>query len=154
MFKGSWRSLLSGLRGASADRDPLGSGLGRLEREVMDVVWQNDRASVREVQTRIARTVAYTTVMTTLDRLFKKGLLERVREGRAFVYRAAFTRQDLEAAVAAGLLRGLLDTGSGGARPLLSNLVDVIGDRDGALLDELEALVQEKRRARTLTPKI
>ena len=75
-----------------------------------------------------------------------KGLLARVREGRAFVYRAAFSRQDVEAAVASRLLRGLLDSGAGGARPVLSNLVDVIGDRDGALLDELEELVREKRR--------
>ena len=91
-------------------------------------------------------TVAYTTVMTTLDRLFKKGLLERVREGRAFVYRAAHTRQDVEAAVASGVLRGLLEGGAGGTRPVLSNLVDVISDRDSALLDELEELVREKRR--------
>jgi len=85
-------------------------------------------------------------VMTTLDRLFKKGLLERERDGRAFVYRAALSRQQVEAAVASGLLLGLLETGAGGARPVLSNLVDVIGDRDDALLDELEKLVREKRR--------
>jgi predicted transcriptional regulator len=84
--------------------------------------------------------------MTTLDRLFKKGLLERVREGRAFVYRAVHTRQDVESAVASGLLRGLLERGAGGTRPVLSNLVDVISDRDSALLDELEQLVREKRR--------
>ena len=145
MLKGSWRAWLGGL-GAAGERDPLGSALGRLEREVMNIVWQNDRVSVREVRAQLARAVAYTTVMTTLDRLFKKGLLERVREGRAFVYRASHTRQDVEAAVASGLLRGLLESGAGGTRPVLSNLVDVISDRDGALLDELEELVREKRR--------
>lgn len=146
MFTGSWRSLLGGLLGVSDDRNPLGAALGRLEREVMDVVWQNDTVSVREVQARMSRAVAYTTVMTTLDRLFKKGLLERVRDGRAYRYRAAYTRQDVENAVASGLLRALLAPDRGGARPVLSNLVDVIGERDRALLDELEELVKEKRR--------
>jgi predicted transcriptional regulator len=146
MFKGSWRALLAGLTSSAGERDPLGSALGHLERQVMDVVWQNERVSVRDVRAQLARTVAYTTVMTTLDRLFKKGLLLRVREGRAFVYCAAFTRQDVESAVASGLLRRLLEGGAGGVGPVLSNLVDVIGDRDGALLDELEELVRKKRR--------
>jgi predicted transcriptional regulator len=84
--------------------------------------------------------------MTTLDRLFKKGLLDRAREGRAFVYRAAYTRQHVEAAVTSGLLRRLLESGAGGFRPVLSNLVDVIGERDSRLLDELEELVRKKRR--------
>lgn len=143
MLKRSWRSsLLSGLVG---ERDPIGAALGRLEREVMDVLWRSDRVNVREVQAQLPRAVAYTTVMTTLDRLFKKGFLDRDREGRAFVYRAALTRQDLEAAVASGLLRGLLGADAGSARPLLSNLIDVLIDRDDALLDELEELVRQKR---------
>lgn len=141
MFNGFWRPAWLG-----GGRDPLRTALGRLEREVMEVVWRGERLSVREVQARLPRTVAYTTVMTTLDRLFKKGFVIRVRSGRAFLYTAAGTRHEVEAAVASGLLSGLLaqDTGSAGA--LLSNLVDVVGDRDDRLLDELEALVREKRR--------
>jgi len=117
----------------------------------MDVVWMGDALTVRDVQARLSRAVAYTTVMTTLDRLFKKGFVQRSRSGRAFVYRAAGTRADVEAAVASGLLSGLLAQNSGAAGALLSNLVDVVGDRDDRLLDELEALVQAKRR-RMKTP--
>lgn len=147
MFRRSWRrTLLGGRSGLEDDRDPLDGALGRLEREVMDVVWSGDGISVRDVQAKLTRGVAYTTVMTTLDRLFKKGLLYRSRNGRAFRYRAALTRQDAETALASGLLRGLLDGGVGGARPLLSNLVDLIGERDQTLLDELEALVRAKRK--------
>jgi predicted transcriptional regulator len=120
--------------------------LGRLEREVMDIVWRSGAVNVRDVRVQLSKPAAYTTVMTTLDRLFKKGLLARERDGRAFVYRAALSRQDVEAAVASGLLIGLLERGAGAARPVLSNLVDVIGDRDDALLDELEDLVRQKRR--------
>jgi predicted transcriptional regulator len=144
MLKGSWRAFLDGVRGAAHEPDPLGS-LGRLEREVMDVVWQTGRARVRDVQGRLPRPAAYTTVMTTMDRLFKKGLLERVRERRAYVYRATVTQQAVKAAVASGLLRGLLEAGPQGARPVLSNLVDVIGEFDAALLDELDELLRQKR---------
>jgi predicted transcriptional regulator len=148
MFKRPWRAFVDGLRDATGKRDTLAVALGRLEREVMDIVWRSDAVNVRDVRAAIPRDVAYTTVMTTLDRLYKKGLLQRQRDGRAFVYRAALTRQGMEEAIATGLLRGLLEVEGGRSRPLLSNLVDTIGDRDGALLDELEELVRQKRRQR------
>ena len=148
MFKRPWRAFVDGLRDASGQRDTLGVALGRLEREVMEIVWRRDGVNTREVRAHIPRAVAYTTIMTTLDRLFKKGLLTRARDGRAFVYRAALTRHEMEQAIATGLLRGLLDVDARRSRPLLSNLVDTIGDRDSALLDELEELVRQKRRER------
>jgi predicted transcriptional regulator len=148
MFKRPWRAFVDGLRDASGRRDTLAAALGRLEREVMEIVWRSDGVNTRDVRARIPRAVAYTTVMTTLDRLFKKGLLHRERDGRAFVYRAALSQQDMEQAIATGLLRGLLDVDAGRSRPLLSNLVETIGDRDSALLDELEEMVRQKRRQR------
>lgn len=140
MFKGLW-----GLRWRSAS-DPLRAALGNLEREVMDAVWSDGESTVRQVQAALARPVAYTTVMTTLDRLFKKGFVARTRVGRAFVYRAVQTREQTEAAVASGMVSGLL---SAGARvPILSNLVDAVGSQDdgAALLDTLEEMVRDKRR--------
>jgi predicted transcriptional regulator len=83
--------------------------------------------------------------MTTLDRLYKKGLVHRHREGRAFLYTAALERHEIEATMTTGLLNGMLSSGPAAARPFLSNLVDAVGDRDDALLDELEQLVREKR---------
>jgi predicted transcriptional regulator len=117
----------------------------------MEVVWnaEGDRGayahSVRGVQRRLPRKAAYTTVMTTLDRLFKKGLVVRHREGRAFVYTAVRSRQEMSATLTGGLLRGLLSSGPEAARPFLSNLVDAVGDEDSALLDELERLVKDKQ---------
>jgi predicted transcriptional regulator len=140
MFNGLWRPAWLG-RG----RDPLRAAFGRLERDVMEIIWQVEAASVREVQQRLPRTPAYTTVMTTLDRLFKKGFVARTREGRGFVYHAAHTREQVESAVAAGLLTGFLGAGDR-ARPVLSNLVDVVAEQDAGLLDELEELVRQKRR--------
>lgn len=135
-FRGSW---------LGSARDPLRAALGRLERAVMDTVWAGGDFSVRDVQAALGRPVAYTTVMTTLDRLFKKGLVARRREGRAFVYSAALERHEIEASMTAGLLDGVLSGGPGAARPFLSNLVDVVGDSHDELLEELERLVRDKR---------
>ena len=109
----------------------------------MQVLWAGGDLAVREVQGQLGRVVAYTTVMTTLDRLFKKGFVNRRREGRAFLYTTAIAQQEIEATITGGLLSDLL-AGSG-ATPLLSNLVDVVADRDDRLLDELERLVKDKR---------
>ncbi len=143
MFKGVW-----GSRWRRAERDPLAAALGSLERQVMDVIWGGNACTVRDVHAMMRRPVAYTTVMTTLDRLFKKGFVARTRQGRAFLYTAARTRAEVEAAMASGVLGGLLAHGTGAAMPILSNLVDAVGSQhDGAeLLDALEALVRERRR--------
>jgi predicted transcriptional regulator len=140
MFKGLWS-----LRWRAAN-DPLRAVLGNLEREVMHVVWAEGESTVRRVQAALPRAVAYTTVMTTLDRLFKKGFVTRTRAGRAFVYCAAQTREQTEAAVASGMVSGLFS--SGAAVPILSNLVDAVGSQDGGaqLLDALEEMVRDKRR--------
>src|SRR4026209_358320 len=131
MFKGLWSSRW--LR----PEDPLRAALGHLEREVMDVVWRAEQTTVREVQAVLPRRVAYTTVMTTLDRLFKKGFVARNRAGRAFVYRALRTRQENEAAVASGMVEGLFSDDA--AMPILSNLVDAVGSQDDGV-DLLNAL--------------
>jgi predicted transcriptional regulator len=139
--------MLKGFRAAwmRGTADPLQSALGPLERAVMDTMWRGGDFSVREVQAQLANPVAYTTVMTTLDRLYKKGLVHRRREGRAFVYTAALERHELETRMTTGLLNGMLSSGPGATRPFLSNLVDAVGDTDNALLDELERLVRDKR---------
>jgi predicted transcriptional regulator len=133
--------------GFKSSEDILDSRLGPLEREVMAVVWSGGEINVREVCERLGTAVAYTTVMTTMDRLFKKRLLSRRKVGRAFVYAAAATRDEMEGAVATELVQSLLQRVGGETLPLLSSLVDAVSDRDRALLDELERLIHEKRRA-------
>jgi predicted transcriptional regulator len=135
------------LWGFKSSQQILDDHLGALERDVMTVVWAHGEISVREACARLESPVAYTTVMTTLDRLFKKRLLQRRKIGRAFVYQAAGTREQLEGAMATELVQGLLERHRGTAMPILSSLVDAVSDRDRALLDALERLVREKRRA-------
>src|SRR5438105_3794633 len=132
--------------GFKSSQEIFENSLGALEREVMELVWSSGEINVRETSQLLSTPAAYTTVMTTMDRLFKKGLLARRMVGRAFVYRAAATREELEGAVAAELVQSLLQRDAGGSLPILSSLVDAVSDRDRALLDELERLIREKRR--------
>jgi predicted transcriptional regulator len=133
--------------GFKSPREIFEESLGALEQDVMKVVWASTEVSVRDVCARLGTPVAYTTVMTTLDRLFKKRLLTRRKVGQAFLYRAVATREEMEGVVTAELLDTLLRRHADEPLPVLSSLVDAVSDRDRSLLDELERLVREKRRA-------
>jgi predicted transcriptional regulator len=132
--------------GFRSQNEILENSLDSLDHAVMDFVWARGEVSVRDACTRFGPDVAYTTVMTTMDRLFKKGLLTRRKVGRAFVYTAAASRAAVEGAVATELVHSLLRR-DGEPLPVLSSLVDAVSDRDRALLAELERLIREKRRA-------
>lgn len=127
-------------------RELLRARLGTLERRVIEIVWARGGVTVRDVHAQLDGRVAYTTVMTTLDRLFKKGLLTRTKRARAFAYSAKATREELDAIVANDVVSGLLSNDWSAPIPFLSNLVEEVGRRDHALLDELERLVKVKRR--------
>ncbi|MGO9575666.1 MAG: BlaI/MecI/CopY family transcriptional regulator, partial [Terriglobales bacterium] len=88
---------------------------------------------------------AYTTVMTTVDRLYKKGLLDRVAEGRAFRYTPRHAPEELQRATALESIRQLLGSGDASSLPL-SYLVEALSTHDAQLLDELQLLVERKRR--------
>jgi predicted transcriptional regulator len=118
--------------------------LGPLETKVLDVLWGNGRAvSVRHVLPAFPE-LAYTTLMTTLDRLYRKGVLIRRRCGRAFVYEPRCSRTQMLNEVASNQLADLLATPDA-CSAILSTLVHCVGRQDAALLDELDALVQAER---------
>jgi len=119
--------------------------LGPLERRVLDALWaRNDAVCVRDLHPMFSP-IAYTTLMTTLDRLYRKGILDRVKRGRAFFYTPRMNRADLESALAADALRQALTRDVSSLRPLLSFFVNAIGERDHRLLEELESLVRARR---------
>ena len=110
----------------------------------MQEVWARTSATVRELIDYGQLEIAYTTVMTTLDRLYKKGLLDRTEEGRAFRYFARVSREELQRAEAGQVIQQLL--GSGPASLPLSYLVEAVTEHDTELLDELQQLVENKKR--------
>jgi predicted transcriptional regulator len=131
----------------SHHRDPESpSSLGSLEARVMKLLWARGESSVRDVCESIDRPLAYTTVMTTLERLFKKGLLHRCKSGRAFLYSPAMDREEWERRRAGGMVAAFLDGRNGSRDLLVSSLLDAIGRHDAALLDELEKKIRRRRK--------
>jgi predicted transcriptional regulator len=119
--------------------------LGPLEVDVMEAMWQFGASNVRDVVGRLDRTLAYTTVMTTLDRLYKKGLLDREMTDRAFVYAPRVSREDWDRQRAGEMMADFLTGPEESRQLLLSCLVDAVGTHDAMLLDELEKKIQRKR---------
>ena len=119
--------------------------LGPLERKTLEMVWGLGRANVRDVLEASGNEAAYTTVMTTLDRLYKKGFLERTKVDRAYVYHASLTRDQLQIGFASNVITGLIEIATGSTRPVLACIVDAVSDSDRELLDDLERLVKQKK---------
>jgi len=117
--------------------------LGPLEKQVLQAVWARGTATVREVRQDASLWQTYPTIMTTMDRLYKKGLLDRIPDGRAFRYSARYSPVELERAAVVNNVRQWLS--SEYASLHLSYLVETVGERDGKLLDELQALVERQR---------
>ncbi len=133
------------LRGFKPEARGAAHVLGELETAVMELLWKEPGQSVNEVEESLRRKrgSAHTTVSTTLDRMHRKGYLTRVKQGKAFLYAPQYTREEFERGLAQEVLGALLNQFT---EPALSAFVDLVGD-DAGKLDQLEAMIREKRRA-------
>ncbi len=118
-----------------------------LEAEIMDVVWSRGLrdfavSDVHETLER-RREIAYTTVMTTLVRLHEKGVLERRRDGKRYLYTPRYTREEFVQATVREVLESL---GSAAGRDALALLVETASTADEEALDELERMIRRRRR--------
>ncbi len=118
-----------------------------LEAEVMDVVWSQGlrEFAVSDVLETLERRrdIAYTTVMTTLVRLHEKGVLERRRDGKRYLYTPRYTREEFVQATVREVLESI---GSAAGRDVLALLVETASSADEAALDELERMIRRRRR--------
>ena len=119
--------------------------LGPLERRLLEAVWDRGHATVRELVDGGDTNLAYTTLMTTLDRLYKKNLLSRQAEGRAYRYTPKFTREEFRREEAGNAFRQMLNATPASSLPL-SYLVEIVSEHDAELLDDLSRMVESKRR--------
>lgn len=118
--------------------------LGELEADIMEICWNKQPVSVRDVyqELLLRREIAYTTVMTIMGRLADKGLLSKETKGNAFIYTPVMTKNEFTKKVVAQVLDGLLDEF---AEPTYNHLVDRMSKEDEAKIEELEKMIKEKR---------
>lgn len=116
--------------------------LGSLEAQIMRVLWERPRLSVREVVDLLAdgRERAYTTVMTVMNRLFEKGLLEREGAGRAYIYRPAVTEREFLDSLSKRMVQSVLEEFGDAA---LIHFVGEVREGDPKGLEKLRKLMAE-----------
>ncbi|HYW71537.1 MAG TPA: BlaI/MecI/CopY family transcriptional regulator [Pyrinomonadaceae bacterium] len=134
------------IRGFRRPHEVASLALGKLERAVLNETWQRREVSVRDVYLAFDERIAYTTLMTTLDRLYKKRLLDRRKDGRAFLYSPAVSPEEFDFGIREDVIDSLLGSGAEGVRPVLACIVETVSENDRELLDELERLIKEKKR--------
>jgi len=118
------------------------ANLGELERSVMDTLWSaSEPLTVRQVhdQLSLERTLAYTTVMTVLDRLTHKELVQRTRSGRAYTYVPARTRDELTA----NLMHEALHSAGDDWTSALVHFAETVSAQEAAALREALQHVEE-----------
>lgn len=129
------------------EKKGIRASLFDLEADIMEVIWSKgwDRCTVADVHRQLERQrdIAYTTVMTTMNRLCQKELLDREREGRRCIYRPLLTRE----AFLREMTREVLDSLPEVAREeAVAYLVEQVSEADADELERLEALIEARRR--------
>ncbi|MFQ5576944.1 MAG: BlaI/MecI/CopY family transcriptional regulator [Anaerolineae bacterium] len=116
---------------------------GELEARLMKAVWTLNEPRVQDVIDHLGGDLNYKTAMTVLNRLVEKGVLKRRKKGRAFVYRAAITREQLLADVFDRMVRGMFDGDFG--QIALAQIIDTVDAIDPGLLDDLSRLIEQRK---------
>lgn len=120
---------------------------GNLEYAVLVALWNAGELTARQLHERVGERLGlvYTTTTKVLERLHLKGLVERSRQEKVFLYRACAARPAVDRARMSKTLGGLF---ADEPRPALASLVEAIESMDPALLDELALAVDARRRSR------
>jgi predicted transcriptional regulator len=128
--------------GIYGDRTPP---LGQLERDVLEQLWRRAGQSAQDIQQGLAmrRKTTLSAIQTTLERLTRKNLLLRDKNGRSYIYKAKVSREGLLAHMVSDLMRTLSCTDPGLS---ISGLIELDQNVDGATLDRLELWIESQRK--------
>lgn len=131
------------------DKSGLEQALGTLETQVMEAIWDAaEPVAVEDVRAKLeaqGKESAYTTIMTTMSRLFDKGLLQREQRGRAYYYWPTLSRSELDRSVTRRVIDGLLASFT---EPAISYFVEAVRDGHPEQFDQLAQIIDEHRRRR------
>ncbi len=122
----------------------LGKVLGHLEQDIMNVLWAREGATGKEVlvEIRRSRKIAITTVLTVLERLTKKGLVEKAKGESVYIFKPVYTKDEFTREVSQAVLEGVLELWSG---PAVASFVDILAQKDPKELDRLSRIISTKK---------
>ncbi len=117
---------------------------GKLEKEIMDLLWSRGEVTGRKVldELRHSREIAFTTVLTVMERLAKKGLVEKRRGESVYVYKPRYTREEFGRLVSYEVLKGVLELSASSA---VASILDLLVEADPKELERLSRLIEAKR---------
>lgn len=122
----------------------MSHSLGELELLVLQILWETPHLDAKSVCEKLPshKASSLSTVQSTLERLFKKNLIERVKHRHAYTYSASVSRSSLLARLMSDVIHLLHD---GRMETILSSFVNVAADLDEKSLTDLEELIRKKR---------
>ncbi|WP_457639074.1 BlaI/MecI/CopY family transcriptional regulator [Persephonella sp.] len=120
------------------------SPFGDLEEKVMDYLWKHGSGTVKEVRKYLGEDrFAHTTVMTVMDRLYKKGILSRKREGKGYIYYPVVSRENFEAEVAKKIVKELTKEKPSIAVAAFEGIVEELSEEE---IKKLEEIIKKRKK--------
>lgn len=118
--------------------------IGRLERAILEILWENQGIPGREIHQRMlkGRKLAYTTTLTVLDRMVKKGTALRKREASLFRYYPSMKKEEFEHRVASTMIKGIYEMAPS---PAISTFVDILSGMDKSKINKIIRQVKKKK---------
>lgn len=125
--------------------------LGELEKQVLHYLWQAESADAKQVHAHLSKSRggSLNTIQSTLDRLFRKGLLSREKQGHAFQYRPAVERYAFVGQLIQDVTREFVDDENG----LVAAFTSISSELNEAQLEQLERLIEAQKAKRQEGPK-
>ena len=124
----------------------LGKMLGSVEQPVLEALWEKGSLTGRELyeEVRRSKALAYTTVLTTVGRMVKKGILKRKKVDGLYYYEPAMIKSEFERQSASAVIKGIFEISTGYA---VSAFVDTLSQWDESKLDEIMGIIEKRRKA-------
>ena len=117
------------------------SPFGELEEKVMEILWKNGSGTVREVREKLKEDLAHTTVMTILDRLYKKGYLKREKEGKGYRYFPVVSKEEFERILTEKVLTDLIKSSPEATIAAFEGTVEKLSKEE---LQKLKEIIERK----------
>ncbi len=126
-------------------KEGYGKILGRLEQEILDVLWSKGDATGKEIFDSIKskREIALTTVLTVIERLTNKNFVKKVRGESVYIFKPAFTKDEFAGKVSKEMLKSIFEISASGAS---ASFVDMLADTHPLELDRLAFLIESKKK--------
>lgn len=128
------------------DEVGLNRFFGPLEAKIMDILWEAEELSIKEVQQRLEhqdKSVNFNTVMTVMNRLIEKGVLEKRAQGRLSLFRPIQSKEDFIEEQSKKLTENLLDEFGG---IVINHMIDALKEVDQTVLEKLEQKIQRLKK--------